>query len=149
MVRHSRRPRELRNGHSSLQGNERNGTRPTGALLMSERKQHHERIRALNDNLRRQGPQNTPSVRWVLTRGVLELGTMFVAKAIQSVQTFDAFDADNDPHREHDFGGFSVGETRLFWKIDYYDRSLDGGSPDPSDEAVTCRVLTIMLTLEY
>jgi hypothetical protein len=59
------------------------------------------------------------------------------------------FTNDNDPYGEHDFGAFDVDGARLFWKIDYYDRSLSGGSPDPTDPAVTCRVLTIMLAWEY
>lgn len=55
----------------------------------------------------------------------------------------------NDPHGEHDFGSFDVDGERLFWKIDYYDPSLSGGSEDPADEAATRRVITIMLALEY
>ena len=31
----------------------------------------------------------------------------------------------------------------MFFKIDYYDRSLNGHSPDPADPTVTTRVLTI------
>ncbi|MBW8911009.1 MAG: DUF3768 domain-containing protein [Sphingomonas sp.] len=57
-----------------------------------------------------------------------------------------AFGADVDPYGEHDFGSFSLFDQRFFWKIDYYDRSLSAGSPDPADAAATCRVLTIMLT---
>ena len=38
---------------------------------------------------------------------------------------------------------------RIFWKIDYYDPSLDFGSEIPSDPAQTVRVLTIMLASEY
>jgi Protein of unknown function (DUF3768) len=38
---------------------------------------------------------------------------------------------------------------RLFFKIDYYDQSLSAHSRDPSDETVTKRVLTIMLSEEY
>ncbi len=32
---------------------------------------------------------------------------------------------------------------RCFWKIEYYDRATEMGSPDPADPAVTTRVLTI------
>ena len=34
----------------------------------------------------------------------------------------------------------------VFWRIDAYDRNLRFYSEDPADPAVTCRVLTIMLT---
>ena len=65
------------------------------------------------------------------------------------VRDFDAFDADNDPHAEHDFGDVASGEVRAFWTIDAYDRALTFASPDPTDPAVTVRVLTIMLAEEY
>ena len=38
---------------------------------------------------------------------------------------------------------------RVFFKIDYFDRELVTGSPDPADPAQTTRVLTIMLACEY
>ena len=64
--------------------------------------------------------------------------------------TFTDFTKDNDPHREHDFGAFDVDGQRLFWKIDYFDqRDPDLGAEDPSDEATTERVLTLMLADEY
>jgi hypothetical protein len=56
---------------------------------------------------------------------------------------------DNDPFEEHDFGSFEHDGERIFWKIDYYDRSLTKGSGAPSDPAQTRRVLTIMLASEY
>jgi len=106
-------------------------------------------IRALNDQTRLAGPQSTAAVRWVVTPGVTGLGPNALAEAIRQVQGFSAFDSANDPHGEHDFGAFDVAGERLFWKIDYYDRSLSGGSLEPANAAVTCRVLTLMLASEY
>ena len=51
-----------------------------------------------------------------------------------------AFTDDNDPHGEHDFGAIDEGGVRCFWKIEYYDRATEMGSPDPTDPAVTTRV---------
>ena len=68
---------------------------------------------------------------------------------LQKVRSFDAFGEDNDPHGEHDFGAFDLCGERLFWKIDYYDKDLSFGSPEPADPAVTRRVLTIMLASDY
>lgn len=106
-------------------------------------------IRILNDAARAAGPATTKSVQWLLTSGVQALGPVLVHEAVRAVMRFSTFDRDNDPHGEHDFGAFSLADERLFWKIDYYNRDLDGGSPDPANEAATCRVLTIMLTSEY
>lgn len=62
---------------------------------------------------------------------------------------FDAFTPDIEPYEEHDFGAVEIAGQRVFWKIDYYDTSLEYCSPDPSDPAVTTRVLTVMLANEY
>lgn len=93
--------------------------------------------------------RSRPTDGWTLTDGVSDNGPDFVRKALQAVAAFDAFTADNDPHGEHDFGAIKVERQSLFWKIDYYDRSLEYGSPDPANPAVTRRILTIMLTEEY
>ena len=71
------------------------------------------------------------------------------AAILGKVQAFDAFCPDNNPHGQRDFGSFSHSGQRVFWKIDYYDPSLAGGSEDPADPVKTARVLTIMLALEY
>jgi hypothetical protein len=67
----------------------------------------------------------------------------------EKVETFSDFTPDNDPHGERDFGAFEHNGNRIFWKIDYYDRTMTKGSEDPSDPSQTVRVLTIMLASEY
>lgn len=102
-------------------------------------------IRALNDGFRR----TFIGGRVMVTQGVQALGETEMAAVLQRVQTFDAFDEANDPHHEHDFGAIDLDGQKLFWKIDYYDKTMDYGSPDPSDPKVTTRVLTVMLAEEY
>jgi hypothetical protein len=67
----------------------------------------------------------------------------------EKVERFDAFTPDNDPYGERDFGALEHNGQRVFWKIDYYDRSMTKGSEDPSDPGQTVRLLTIMLASEY
>ncbi|HEX7760585.1 MAG TPA: DUF3768 domain-containing protein [Caulobacteraceae bacterium] len=116
---------------------------------MAAAQEKRARIRELNDAVRFAGPRSDEAVLWVLTRGVRALGEDTVLSAIRAVQAFDRFTEENDPYGEHDFGSFEIAGQTLFWKIDYYDRPLEGGTPDPTDEAVTCRVLTILLAHEY
>jgi hypothetical protein len=47
------------------------------------------------------------------------------------------------------FGAFEVDGNTIFFKIDYYDKSLTCHSPNAADKAVTERVITIMLAQEY
>ena len=102
-------------------------------------------IQALNDAFR----QSYEGGRVALSAAVAALPANIVAEALVAVRTFDRFDADNDPHGEHDFGSLEIGSDRLFWKIDCYDHSLRWHSPDASDPAVTTRMLTIMLASDY
>lgn len=108
-------------------------------------KAQRARIRELNDQLR----ANPTSGRLMMTSGVNTRGATFIAKAIAAMQAFNAFDTDNDPHGEHDFGAFEVDGHRLFFKIDYYSPDMTQGSDDPADPAKTVRVLTLMLAEEY
>ena len=83
----------------------------------------------------------------MITQGVQALDD--VPSVLDQVRRFDAFTLDNDPYEEHDFGSFIHDDITIFWKIDTYDVDLQMHSPDPSDPAVTTRVLTIMLAEEY
>ena len=107
--------------------------------------QRRDRIRELNDAFRRAFVGGEV----LITPGVNGLPSDVRAKAIRNVATFADFNEDNDPHGEHDFGAFDLAGHKLFWKIDYYGLTLDMGSEDPSNPAVTKRVLTLMLAEEY
>ena len=104
-----------------------------------------DRIRELNDTFRRTFVGGAV----MITAGVEAMPLEQRRSLLQKVRSFDAFSEDNDPHAEHDFGAVDEGVERYFWKIDYYDRSMEHGSPDPADPAVTTRVLTIMRADEY
>jgi hypothetical protein len=56
---------------------------------------------------------------------------------------------DGNPRREYDFIAFEGGGARFFFRIDYYDQHMEGGSVDPSDPAKTTPVLTLTLASEY
>lgn len=105
------------------------------------------RIRKLNDQLR----CRRIGGRIMITRALRHMGSDFVDRALLAVAAFDDFNQGNDPYGEHDFGAVTVDDVQLYWKIDYYDAtSSEGyGSPDPSDPAVTTRVMTVMLAADY
>lgn len=105
-----------------------------------------QRIRELNDRLRREGKGRGTVVA---TAGIQAMGATFLRRAAEAVCRFDAFDDANDPWGEHDFGIVDVEGERVYWKIDYYDLSLTAGSENPANEGETHRVLTIMLAGEY
>ena len=106
-----------------------------------------DRIRDLNDTFRKTFDPKLGRV--MLTAGVNALHSEVRALAIRKTAAFAAFNADNDPNGEHDFGNFEVDGRRFYFKIDYYDASLEFGSDDPADPSKTTRVLTIMLAEEY
>lgn len=108
-------------------------------------------IRDQNDRMRK-GDANIPG-QIVITIGVQELlkeaGTGSLERLRAEVAGFDAFDEDNDPYHEHDFGAFEFDGAKLYFKFDYFAPDMMMGSDDPSDLTKTVRVLTIMCTHEY
>jgi Protein of unknown function (DUF3768) len=103
------------------------------------------RIRELNDELRHNGIGG----RIMITAGLEARGSEQIARALAAVAAFDNFREDNDPYGEHDCAILSVDNLQVLFKIDYFDRDLSFHSPDPSDPAVTERVMTVMLAEEY
>ena len=104
------------------------------------------RIAELND-LCRKGVGTT--LRLTKTQGIAALPIGQQMAILQKVVSFNSFEEEDDPYAERDFGAFTHNEERIFWKIDYYDPSMEYGSNDPGDPAKTVRVLTIMLASKY
>ncbi len=107
-------------------------------------------IRTQNDRFR-MGDDAIPGRR-LLTSGIQKLVASSgkpVEDVVRLVAQYNAFDENNDPHHEHDFGQFDFEGRGCFWKQDYYTPDLNGGSEEPSDPTKTHRVLTIMLAEEY
>jgi hypothetical protein len=108
-------------------------------------KSNTDRIRELNDAFRRTFVGGAV----MITAGIEAMPLDQRRALLQKVRSFEAFGEDNDPHGEHDFGAVDEAGERYFWKLDYYDRTMESGSPDPADPSVTTRVLTIMRADEY
>ena len=106
----------------------------------------NRRVRALNDRFRTQGLGNGSIM---VTSGIQAEGAEFVLAAVKATRAFDAFSKDNDPWGEHDFGAVEINDQKVFWKLDCYDPTLTQGSENPANDALTHRVLTIMLACEY
>ena len=119
-----------------------NMSETNGGLVMTN---NTARIRDLNDALRK----NLTGGSAVMTSGIAALGPTAVSRIVQSIAVFDDFCHDNDPYGEHDFGMVEFDGQKIFFKIDYFDKTLTYGSPDPADPAVTERVITVMLADEY
>ncbi|MEP3892436.1 MAG: DUF3768 domain-containing protein [Litorimonas sp.] len=109
-----------------------------------------QQIAQQNDAFR-QGKPGIPGQRFV-TMGISELLKRLEVppqELANAITEFSEFTEDNDPHSEHDFGGFEFHGHKCFWKIDYYDRDYSLGSDAPSDLTKTRRVLTVMLADEW
>ena len=90
-------------------------------LLARTCRTHSDRIRALNDELRR----NLPNGHAVMTTGIAALGPEAVARIIKTIAVYDDFCHANDPYEEHDFGSFEADGQLIFFKIDYFDKDAD------------------------
>ena len=101
-----------------------------------------DKIRALNDGFRR----SFTGGKVMTTAGVAALPDAVRVVVLEEVRKFDAFTGDNDPHGEHDFGGFEIDGRKILWKIDLYE---EPGVKGADDLPLTTRVLTIMLAEEW
>ena len=103
-------------------------------------------IQQLNDKFRASGFRGGKAV---MTKSVELLPPEEKILLWEKVKKFENFEDGNDPYKEHDFGAICQNGVKYFWKIDYYNADLSGGSKDPSDDNITIRVLTIMQAKDY
>ena len=111
-------------------------------------------VTELNDQFRREmcskGYSATIPGKLVFTAGITALSVEQQTTLLNDIYNFKDFTPDNDPYGKHDFGKITLaGVGDIFWKIDYYDTSLEFGSESPADTSKTVRVLTPMLVEEY
>lgn len=102
-------------------------------------------IRRLNDQFR----TTFRGGEILLTQSVANLPEMVKSSALLRIADFKAFNEENDPHEEHDYGSFDHCNQEVWWKIDYYDLSLNARSEDPADPSKTKRIMTVGLAVDW
>ncbi|WP_419797658.1 MAG: DUF3768 domain-containing protein [Terasakiella sp.] len=103
------------------------------------------KIAQLNDLLRKEGIGG----RVMITQGIQALSNDTRKNIFKAIREFDDFNEDNDPYGERDFAALTVDRERINFKFDYYDKSMQYASEDPTDPTITERVMTVLLASEY
>ena len=96
-------------------------------------------IARLNDEFR------TTTHEVTLTRGVADIE--YLPGLLGQVRRYDNFTEDSDPDGEHCFGVIEWHGQTVYWKVDYYDPTLDHWQDPLSPECH--RVLTVLLADEW
>lgn len=107
------------------------------------------RIAALNDALRFNG--RMPNGKIILTGGLAyeTNDAEKMGKIISALRTFKDFNAENDPHGEHDCARFTVDGEDFMFKVDYYALDEASLSDHPEDPNVTIRVMSVFYARDY
>jgi Protein of unknown function (DUF3768) len=85
----------------------------------------------------------------LLTASVAALPDSDKATALQAVAEFKDFNEENDPRQERDYGSFDLSGREFWWKIDYYDLTMEVASEDPADPDKTKRIMTVGLAMDW
>lgn len=105
-----------------------------------------------NNRFREQALRGNPGHHRILaTTGIRALGPDAVQELLHKVLSFkeEDFRESFEPWGDRDFLSLEHHGQKIYGKIDTFDPSLEFMSPDPADDLVTIRVLTIMLADEY
>lgn len=87
--------------------------------------------------------------RIMMSKDISNLHSARIHMIMKQIADFSNFNSSNDPYEERDCAILEIDNLSIMWKIDYYDETLDGHSPDPSNPDVTVRIMTVMLAEEY
>ena len=113
--------------------------------MSNKEKERIAKIRDLNDHLKKTFTGGTV----LLTRGIRSKSPLELCEILEKVKNFNEFNKSNDPYGEHDYGRFTHNGENIMFKIDYYNKTYDRMSDDPSNPDITNRVMTIMCADEY
>ena len=105
-----------------------------------------------NNRFRQQALLGNPGHHRIMaTVGIHALGAEAVQEILHAVLSFkeEDFRESFDPWGDRDMIVIEIDGQKIFGKIDTYDPSMEFMSPDPADDLVTVRVLTVMLPEEY
>lgn len=112
-------------------------------LLIPDDVQRDERIRALNDELRRE--RETSFGFSEMTTRVALLPDQTIKELWNQVASFDKFYSGQDAYDLHEYGVIEHGGHKVSWEIGYYDNELNAVSGQPESATETIRVLTLDL----
>jgi hypothetical protein len=84
----------------------------------------------------------------LLTASVAALPSTDKANGLQAIAEFKAFNEENDPHLEADYGSFDLSGREWWFKIDYFAPDMEHASEDPGDPEKTMRVMTVGLSMD-
>ena len=106
--------------------------------------EQRQKIALVNDAFR----QNILGVDVRKSPEIAKLTQMAREEIYMALRMYDNFSFYSNPHPERDFGVLTVQQQAINWQIDYFDNERVGPSPDPSDPALTTRVMTIRTAAE-
>lgn len=89
--------------------------------------------------------------RILSTPGIQALGSLAVQEVLHQALVFpdESFRESFEPHGDRDFIVVNHQGLKVWAKIDTFDLTMEWMSPDPADDEVTVRVLSLMLPDEY
>jgi hypothetical protein len=105
-----------------------------------------------NNRLRHRVLLGRPGQHRILTtQGIQELGPSAVQEVLHQILAFrdEDFRVRFEPYGDRDFIVIQFQGKKIWAKIDHYDLTMKGLSPDPTDDAVTVRAMTLMRPDEY